>query len=452
LTLRFGTDGIRGSETELTPELVHDLGRAAARALGLSADSRFVIGRDTRRSGPILESALAGGLASAGVSVERLGVLPTPGVAWASASGHVAGAVISASHNVFSDNGVKFFAPGGHKLSDEVQASFEVALDELVGGVSPGSPAGVVAPGQVSDVDRSSEYVDQVLACLEGRRLDGVSVVLDAAHGAASVVGPEVLARSGADVRVLHAAPDGTNINDGCGSTSPEALCRTVVETGADLGLALDGDADRVIAVDHRGELVDGDQLITVLALDLQDRHLLADDTVVVTVMANLGLHRAMAEHGITVVETPVGDRHVLAALERGRWSLGGEQSGHIILPALATTGDGLLSGLLVADVLRRSGRCLAELASAMTRLPQVLRAVTVDRRDPSMAERWYDEVAAVEKELGGDGRVLVRASGTEPVVRVMVEAPEAQRAEHLAERLARAIERIASSPGHSAP
>ncbi len=442
MTLRFGTDGIRGADTELTPELVFSLGQAAARALDLGPARRFVIGRDTRRSGPMLESALAAGLASSGVDVERLGVLPTPGVAWASASGHVGGAVISASHNVFSDNGVKFFAPGGHKLSDEVQAALESALDDLV---DTGQAGSSVALGEVTVVDRSSEYVEAVLAALEGRRLDGLSVVLDPAHGAASAVGPEVLARAGADLTVLHAAPDGTNINDACGSTYPDALRRAVVDTGADLGLALDGDADRVIAVDHRGELVDGDQLITVLALDLQARHLLCDETVVVTVMANLGLHRAMADHGITVVETPVGDRHVLAALERGRWSLGGEQSGHIILPALATTGDGLLSGLLVADVVRRSGRSLAELTSAMTRLPQVLRAVRVSRSDPAAAQRWLDEVAAVERELGREGRVLVRASGTEPVVRVMVEAPEAEQAEHLAERLAREIERVAT-------
>ncbi len=441
MTLRFGTDGIRGADNELTPELVFTLGQAVARALGLGPASGFVIGRDTRRSGPALASALAAGLASSGVDVERLGVLPTPGVAWASASDHVAGAVISASHNVYTDNGVKIFAPGGHKLSDEVQAALETAMDDLVGRRSAGPP---VAAGTVTDADRSSGYADAVLAGLQGRRLDGLSVVLDPAHGAASVVGPEVLARAGADLTVLHAAPDGTNINDGCGSTYPDALRRAVVESGADLGLALDGDADRVIAVDHRGELVDGDQLITVLALDLQARQLLCDDTVVVTVMANLGLHRAMVDHGISVVETPVGDRHVLAALERGRWSLGGEQSGHIIVPALATTGDGLLSGLLVADVVRRSGRSLAELSSAMTRLPQVLRAVRVGRRDPGTAAPWQDEVAAVERELGREGRVLVRASGTEPVVRVMVEAPEVEQAEHLAERLAREIERVA--------
>ncbi|HVL03193.1 MAG TPA: phosphoglucosamine mutase [Acidimicrobiales bacterium] len=452
MTLRFGTDGIRGSDHELTPELVVALGRAAAAALGLGPGARFVIGRDTRRSGPLLESALAAGLAAAGVHVERLGVLPTPGVAWVSATQHVAGAMISASHNVYSDNGIKFFAPGGRKLSDAVEATLEAALDELVGQQATGRSALVDVPGTVVDVDRSSHYGERVLASLEGRRLDGLSIALDPAHGAASVVGPDVLVRSGAALTVLHAAPDGTNINDDCGSTSPEALCGAVVESGADLGLALDGDADRVVAVDHRGELVDGDQLLVVLALDMQGRGLLRDDTIVVTVMANLGLHRAMADHGIAVVQTPVGDRHVMAALERGGWSLGGEQSGHIILPALATTGDGLLTGLLVADVVRRTGRSLAELASAMTRLPQVLRAVRLARRDPELAARWRDEVVAVEEELAGEGRVLVRASGTEPVVRVMVEAPEAEWAERLAERLVKAIEQATSFAGGQRP
>ena len=444
MSLRFGTDGIRGSEHELTPELVVALGRAAAVALGLGPGARFVIGRDTRRSGPLLESALAAGLAAAGVHVERLGVLPTPGVAWASATQHVAGAMISASHNVYSDNGIKFFGPGGRKLSDAVEATLEAALDELVGQPATGRSALVRVPGTVTDVDQSLHYGGRVLASLEGRRLDGLSVVLDAAHGAASMVGPDVLARSGVAVTVLHAAPDGTNINDDCGSTSPEALCRAVVKTGADLGLALDGDADRVVAVDHRGALVDGDQLLVVLALDMQARGLLRDDTIVVTVMANLGLHRAMAEDGIAVVQTPVGDRHVLRALEKGGWSLGGEQSGHIILPSLATTGDGLLTGLLVADVVHRTGRPLAELAAAMTRLPQVLRAVRLARRDTELAVRWHDEVTAVEEELAGEGRVLVRASGTEPVVRVMVEAPDVDWAERLAERLVKAIEQAA--------
>lgn len=439
MSLRFGTDGIRGPADELTPELIVALGRAAARVLDLGPGSGLVIGRDPRRSGPLLEAALAAGLAAQGVNVTRLGVLPTPGVAWVSASDGVAGAMISASHNVFSDNGIKFFAPGGRKLSDEAEARLEAALDDVVGGCPPVAP--VPDSGTIVDVDRRGDYGSRVLGCLEGRRLDGLKVAVDPAHGAASIVAPEVLAAAGADVHVLHAAPDGININHQAGSTHPEALCRMVVERGCDLGLALDGDADRVIAVDHAGQLVDGDQILVVLALDLARAGRLRQNTVVVTVMANLGLHRALAEAGITVVETPVGDRHVLAALERGGWSLGGEQSGHIIVPELATTGDGLLSGLLVCDIVRRSGRSLAEAAAAMTRLPQVLVSVRVDRRALEGTAPWADAVAAAGEELGDDGRVLVRASGTEPVVRVMVEAGEVGLAERLAGRLVAAIE-----------
>ena len=445
VTLRFGTDGIRGRDVELAPELIVALGRSAARVLAPAPGSHFVIGRDTRRSGPAIEAALAAGLAAEGVEVARLGVLPTPGVAWVSATRHVPGAMISASHNQFCDNGIKFFAPGGRKLSDGAEAALEAALDANL--ARPATAAAATPPGHIDDRDESAGYAEQVLGALEGRRLDGLSVVVDPAHGAASAIAPGVLARAGSDVHVLHAAPDGTNINDRCGSTHPEALQRAVVERGADLGLALDGDADRVIAVDHEGALVDGDQLLVVLALDLRARGRLRRDTVVVTVMANLGLHRALAEHDISVVETPVGDRHVLGALERTGGSLGGEQSGHLVLPDLATTGDGLLSGLLVADVVRRSGRPLAELASAMTRLPQVLRSVRVARREAGEAEPWRAEVAAVAGELGADGRVLVRPSGTEPVVRIMVEAPQADRAEQLARRLAAAIERSGGGP-----
>ncbi len=470
MTLRFGTDGIRGSDTELTPELAVALGRAAATVLAPSAGDRLVIGRDTRRSGPMLEAALAAGLAASGVVVERLGVLPTPGVAWIAATEGVPGAMISASHNVFSDNGIKFFAAGGHKLTDEAEARLEAELDRHlnrhldrrpatsdtsgtsdVGGASGANTAFGAGMGTVSDRSGAGGgYADHLLACLEGRRLDGLSVVLDAAHGAASEVGPEVLARSGADVHVVHAAPDGANINAGCGSTHPEALARVVVETGADLGLALDGDADRVLAVDHRGELVDGDQIISMMAVDLKARGRLQGSTVVVTVMANLGLRRALVAQGISVVETPVGDRHVLAALGRGGWSLGGEQSGHVILHDVATTGDGLLTGLLVADLMRRSGRPLADLAAAaMTRLPQVLRAVAVGRRDPVIAEQLAGPVAALEAELGGEGRVLVRPSGTEPVVRVMVEAPTAGQADALADRLVAEVQRVSRGTGH---
>lgn len=445
--LRFGTDGIRGAETELGPELVVALGRAAAVVLAPGPDARMVVGRDTRRSGPFVESALAAGLAAEGVAVERLGILPTPGVAWVSATEEVPAAVISASHNVFSDNGIKFFGPGGRKLPDGAEARLQAELDRRVAtavGAAPLAAAGQPgpAPGPVADRgDAGPAYVEHLLACLEDRRLDGLAVVLDAAHGAASGVGPEVLRRAGAEVQVLHADPDGRNINAGCGSTHPEALCRAVVDTGADLGLALDGDADRVIAVDHRGLLVDGDQIIAVLAIDLQERGCLRGDTVVVTVMANLGLRRAMSAQGIEVVETPVGDRQVLAALDRGGWSLGGEQSGHVILHDLATTGDGLLTGLVLAGVVARRRTPLAELAgSAMTRLPQVLRAVPVAGVAAGLAERVAPEVSQVQAELGDRGRVVVRASGTEPVVRIMVEAPTVESAEREADRLAAAV------------
>ena len=448
MTLRFGTDGIRGRDTDLSPELVVAVGRAAAAALDLPPGRRFVIGRDTRRSGPMLESALAAGLAAQGLHVERLGVIPTPGVAYVSAVEHVPGAVISASHNVFSDNGIKLFAPGGHKLSDAAEARLERRLDALVGPADADiDPVGGTAMGTVADrADAIVDYGDHVLrAGLNGRTLDGLSIVIDPAHGAASVIAPVVLARAGAKLTVIHAEPDGCNINAGCGSTHPEALCRAVTDQGADLGLALDGDADRVLAVDHEGHLIDGDQLIAVLAVDLHEQGRLRGATVVVTVMANLGLRRGLADHGISVVETPVGDRHVLASLEEGGWSLGGEQSGHVILRDLATTGDGLLTGLLVAELIHRSGRSLAELAaSAMTRLPQVLRAVPVPRGEAGIATAVAAELAAVEAELGDAGRIVVRPSGTEPVVRVMVEAPTLEQAEHLSERLAGAVERAA--------
>jgi phosphoglucosamine mutase len=369
-------------------------------------------------------------------------------VASVSAAEGLPGAMISASHNVFSDNGIKFFAAGGRKLSDETEAVLESVLDTLLRSGPARTPVSGAAIGTVTDRSVGDLYVERLLDSLEGRRLDGVSLVLDPANGAASTVGPEVMERAGAAVTVIHAEPDGVNINAACGSTYPEALGREVVATGADLGLALDGDADRVIAVDGRGRAVDGDHLIAMLALDLQRQGRLRESTVVVTVMANLGLRRALSGHGIAVVETPVGDRHVLAALERGCWSLGGEQSGHVIFRDLATTGDGLLTGLLCADLVRRSGRALAELsAAAMTRLPQVLRAVAVESRGPAIVDRLAAEVAAVEAELGDCSRVLVRASGTEAVVRIMVEAPTLQQAERAADRLVREVERAAGGP-----
>ena len=436
MTLRFGTDGVRGRVgDELTPELVLALGRAAARVLG--AD-RFLVGRDPRLSGPLLEGALAAGLAAEGVLVERLGVLPTPAVAALAAAEGVPGAVISASHNTYADNGVKLFTAGGRKLDDAVEQRLEAELQR-----PPAEPRTGAALGTVADrVDAADRYVDALVASLGGRRLDGLSVVLDCANGAASTVGPAALRRLGADVDVVAAEPDGRNINAGCGSTAPEAVAARVLAVGADAGLAVDGDADRVVAVDATGRVVDGDHLMALCAVDLAERDLLAERTVVVTVMTNLGFRLAMAEHDIRVVETPVGDRYVLEALEDGRWSLGGEQSGHVVFRDLATTGDGLLTGIQVLDAMCRSGRPLAELAGVMRSLPQVLRNVPVARRGLDLGAALADEVAAEEARLG-EGRVLLRASGTEPVVRVMVEAATTAEAEQAADRLAAAVERL---------
>jgi phosphoglucosamine mutase len=443
VTLRFGTDGVRGvANTDLTPELVVALGRAAARVLG---GRRFLIGRDTRISGPMLEAALAAGLMAEGADVEYVGVLPTPGVAWLSAFHEVPAAMISASHNPFADNGIKFFV-AGRKLPDDVEERLEREIDALLGDTDVAGRRTGDALGARHVLERAEvgRYGDALISTLEGRTLDGLHVVLDCAHGAASAVAPEVFARAGATVDVIHDAPDGKNINDGAGSTHPEALQRAVVERGADVGLAFDGDADRVLAVDHEGTLVDGDHLIALCAYDLRDRGILADDTVVVTVMTNLGFRLAMEERGISVVETQVGDRYVLEALEDRRLSLGGEQSGHVIFADLATTGDGLLTGLQVLDAVRRSGRPLADLArSAMTRLPQVLRNVRVADRDGlEGATGLWDDVRSVEEELGGRGRVLIRPSGTEPVIRVMVEAPTEDRAESSVARLCESVQR----------
>lgn len=443
MSLRFGTDGIRGPAEELTDGLATALGRATARVLG---GDRLLIGSDPRESGPRLVAALARGARLEGVEPVVLGVAPTPAVAWLSAAEQVPAAMVSASHNVWSDNGIKVFAPGGRKLADEVEARLEAELAALVeagGDVPAATAADAPAPGAEEMVGR---WAASVAGSLEGRRLDGLSVVVDCANGAASALAPAVLRSLGADVEVLHAAPDGRNVNEGCGSTHLGSLRAEVVRAGAQVGLAFDGDADRVLAVDHRGEVVDGDHLIAVCALDRHRRGVLRGDAVVVTVMTNLGFRLAMADHGIRVVETPVGDRHVLEALARHDLALGGEQSGHIVFADLATTGDGLLSGVQVLDVVARSGRPLAELAAeAMTRLPQVLRNVAVARRDPDLLDRLAATVGAEEERLGERGRVLVRPSGTEPLVRVMVEAPTEEEAAAAADRLVAEVERLAS-------
>jgi phosphoglucosamine mutase len=384
-----------------------------------------------------------------GLQVADVGMLPTPGVAWLSAADGDPAAVISASHNPFQDNGIKFFAGGGRKLSDEVEARLEAELDRLLRG---GGPGGVVGPvgagvGTAAEYDGRARYVEWLVAVLPAGAFDGLSLVLDCANGAASEVGPEVFRRLGARVHVLHDVPDGRNINEGCGSTDPTALQAEVVARGADAGLAFDGDADRVLAVDAAGRLVDGDQLIALLALDRQATGRLPDATVVVTVMANLGFRQAMREAGITLVETDVGDRYVLEALEKGGWSLGGEQSGHVIFRDLATTGDGILTGLQVLDVVVRSGRSLAELASVVVRRPQVLKNVAVASRRPLADEsELAAAIAEVKVGLGDAGRVLIRASGTEPVIRVMVEAETMAAAEAAAETLCQAVVRALGS------
>jgi phosphoglucosamine mutase len=444
--LKFGTDGVRGvANAELTPELALALGRAAARVLG---GSRFAVGRDTRRSGPLLEAALCAGVAAEGVDVAVLGVAPTPEVAWWSATEGAPAAMVSASHNPFPDNGIKLFSAGGRKLAHEVEAEIEAELRRLLAeGAVAGTPAVPTGAGvgriTAAEAAGHAGYGAAVAASLDGRRLDGLSAVVDCAHGAATAVAPEVLAGLGVDVEVIHAEPDGTNINDGCGSTHPDELARTVVARGADLGIAFDGDADRVVLVDGTGALVDGDHIIALCAIDRHDRGVLAGDSVVVTVMTNLGFRLAMEKRGIHVVETAVGDRYVLEALEAGGLALGGEQSGHVIFRDLATTGDGLLTAVQTLDVVVRSGRSLADLAAgAMTRLPQVLVSVRVPDRDPALVDRLAPTIAAVEARLGAEGRILVRPSGTEPVVRVMAEAPTQADAQAAVDDLVAALAR----------
>ena len=449
--VRFGTDGVRGvANAELTPELALALGRAAARVLG---GERFAIGRDTRRSGPMLEAALCAGLASEGVDVELLGVAPTPMVAWWSATTGAPAAVVSASHNPFADNGIKLFSAGGRKLSGDVEERLERELSRAAARRESGEAPTGAKVGSVDTVDASATYGAAVAATLNGRRLGGLRAVVDCAHGAATAVAPDVLADLGVDVDVIHAEPDGTNINAGSGSTDPQALALAVREGGADVGVAFDGDADRVVLVDAAGAVVDGDHIIAICAADRHDRGALARESVVVTVMTNLGFRLAMDKRGIGVVETPVGDRYVLEALESRGIDLGGEQSGHVIFRDLATTGDGLLTAVQVLDVMVRSGRSLADLAAgAMTRLPQALRNVAVAERAPGIAGRLADRIAAVEARLGDHGRVLVRPSGTEPLVRVMVEAPTEEEAAAAADELAAAVEAMPHVRGSPRP
>ena len=442
--MKFGTDGVRGRVgVDFTVDDMRDLGLAIGRVLGgdpARSPRAAVIGGDTRESTPALQAAVSAGLAATGLEVNRIGIAPTPMIAYTAARLDAIGIAISASHNPYHDNGVKVFGPGGRKLSVADQAAIEQTW--AAGDTEPETAA------PIGDLAIAGQwYLQHVLGALGGRDLDGLDIVVDAANGAASAMAAEVFGRAGADVVVINDRPDGRNINVACGATEPSAVAGEVVARSASFGLALDGDADRLIAVDEFGAIVDGDAILAICAADMKARGLLRNSSVAVTVMTNLGFHHAMRDLDITVVETPVGDRFVLEALDAGELSLGGEQSGHIIFRDLATTGDGLLTGLILADICKRAGRPLSVIAAAaMRRLPQVLVNVALAQRitvlDPTLAAR----IAVAEAALEGRGRILVRPSGTEPLVRVMVEAPTEERAAAVAADIAEMLRRALAS------
>ncbi|MDQ7878383.1 phosphoglucosamine mutase [Microbacterium sp. QXD-8] len=440
----FGTDGVRGlANGPLTADLALSLAQATAVVLGQgrTAEARraagkrltAVVARDPRVSGEFLSAAVEAGLASSGVDVFDAGVLPTPAAAFLIADIDADfGVMVSASHNPAPDNGIKIFARGGVKLPDVVEERIESAMS---------GPKLLPTGGAIGRIRRFADAEDRYVVHLLGslpHRLDGLHVVLDCAHGAASGVSPETFKDAGARVTVIGADPDGLNINDGVGSTHLDVLSKAVLEHGADVGIAHDGDADRCLAVDATGKVVDGDQIMAILAVSMKNRGRLKDDTLVATVMSNLGLHRAMSAHGIHVETTAVGDRYVLERMNEGGYSLGGEQSGHVIMSDYATTGDGLLTGLHLVAEMARTGKTLAELASIMTVYPQVLVNVKdVDRSRAASDEGVQDAVARASAQLGLSGRVLLRPSGTEQLVRVMVEASSEDEARRHADELA---------------
>ena len=438
----FGTDGVRGLANKyLTAELALDLSVAAAHVLGevgafQGHRPQAIVGRDPRASGEFLAAATIAGLASAGVDVLDAGVLPTPAIAFLIAdSGADLGVMLSASHNAMPDNGIKFFARGGHKLADELEDAIEARLDEPWDRPT-GSGVGRVRQFE----DGPARYIAHLLSAIP-HRLDGLHVVLDAAHGAASEVAPEAFRQAGATVTVIGCEPDGLNINDGYGSTHLAKLQQAVIEARADCGIALDGDADRCLAVDAQGADVDGDQIMAILALGMRERGALAKDTLVATVMSNLGMLQGLEREGVAVRQTAVGDRYVLEEMKAGGFSLGGEQSGHVIFLDHGTTGDGTMTGLLLVSRLAQTGRSLEDLAAVMKRLPQVLINVRgVDKSRVEGNEAVQAEVRAAQAELDGVGRVLLRKSGTEPLVRVMVEAADVAHAQAVAERLAEVV------------
>jgi phosphoglucosamine mutase len=434
----FGTDGVRGlANKDITAELALDLSVAAAHVLGEVGEFNghrpvAILGRDPRASGEFLAAATAAGLASAGVDVLDAGILPTPAIAYLVAEqGADLGAMLSASHNPMPDNGIKFFARGGHKLADELEDAIEQRMGEQWQ-----RPTGAGVGRITAFADGADRYVAHLLSVLP-HRLEGLHIVLDTAHGAASIVAPRAFSEAGARVTLIGAGPDGLNINDGYGSTHLGRLQAKVVDVGADLGLAFDGDADRCLAVDSDGLEVDGDQIMAILALAMKEQGALRGDTLVATVMSNLGMIRALSDSGIKVLQTAVGDRYVLESMKDGGFSLGGEQSGHVVMLDHGTTGDGTLTGLMLAARVAATGRKLSDLASVMQRFPQVLINVKdVDKTRLEASVVVAEAVRKAECELGQTGRVLLRKSGTEPVVRVMVEAADGDQAQLVAGRL----------------
>ena len=436
MALKFGTDGVRGRAfVDLTPEWVAKLAISASDVL---QSDTVVIGTDGRESGEDFVNALRSGFQSRGLSVWYMGVVPTPAVAHAAATHNIAGAMVSASHNPSTDNGIKLLSAGGKKLSDHAQTEIEAILE------SNDFPNTALTGNYVKATHNhlTDGWITTLNKSIEGRSLKGISLVVDCANGAVSSYAAETLRGLGAKVTSIHDAPDGSNINKDCGSTSIGSLQSAVRSIDADLGLAFDGDADRVLAIDRQGRVIDGDFMIAICAEDMKRRKALTGNTAVVTVMTNLGFHLSMKEKGIHVHQTPVGDRQVLAALEENNWSLGGEQSGHVIFSDLSTTGDGLLTGIQLLDVMSRTSRSLEELAdTAMVRYPQVLKQVDVSETTLDIESLLTDEIAQAEKQLGDQGRVLVRRSGTEPVLRIMVESTTNEIAESTVNRLVLAAE-----------
>ncbi|GAA0342335.1 phosphoglucosamine mutase [Oceanobacillus oncorhynchi subsp. oncorhynchi] len=438
----FGTDGVRGVANEgLTPEMAFKLGRFGGYTLTKGSEKpRVLIGRDTRISGHMLEGALIAGLLSTGVEAMRLGVISTPGVAYLTkAMSAQAGVMISASHNPVEDNGIKFFGSDGFKLTDAQEAEIEALLEQEEDDLPRPTGAGI---GSVSDYFEGRQKYLSFLKDTIDNDFDGIRIAVDCAHGATSSLATHLFADLEADIHSMGSTPNGLNINDGVGSTHPEGLQQYVLDKEADVGLAFDGDGDRLIAVDEKGNIVDGDKIMFICAKYLKEIGMLRKDTVVSTVMSNLGFYKALEEAGLKSDKTAVGDRYVMEEMRKNDYNLGGEQSGHIIFLDYITTGDGLLSALQLVNVMRESGKTLSELADEMTIFPQTLINVRVtDKNEALTSPIILDEVQAVEEELGENGRVLVRPSGTEPLVRVMVEAKTEEDCQAYAERIVKVIE-----------